>query len=132
MLRLAALLLGVAVMAGWGAVVKAGVDIWTTVKPFRRWRARRQAKRLEQTSELLEYEVREGIGMKIDIGTRTSTNALVGGGLGAQIYVQLVGLLPWPEVAELLTTPEAIAFAATLFAWAVARVSRTPTEPKAI
>ena len=42
---------------GWAKLVIAGAKLWTTVKPFRRWRARRQAKRAGQTeltSELIE------------------------------------------------------------------------------
>jgi hypothetical protein len=77
-----------------------------------RWRARKERK------------------LAIDLGTRTSTNALVGGGLFAQIYVQLVQLIPGESAAEvLLLQPESIAFAAVLFAAAVARVSKTPEQP---
>lgn len=65
----------------------------------------------------------------INLGTRTSTNALVGGGILSTIYVQAVGLLPWPELVAALTTPEAIALAATAFAWLVARFSKTPAQP---
>lgn len=105
------------------------------LKGFKVWRKHEIGKRIlgkELTSERIEYHVPEGRRMQLNIGTRTSTNALIGGGLGAQIYVQLIDMLPWPALAAALTTPEAIALAATAFAWAVARVSRTPQKPGAL
>ena len=111
-----------------------GFKVWTAIKPYKRWKERRAAKRAakEWTSEGMEYEVTEDRGMKIDIGTRTSTNALVGGGIMSTIYVQLIGLLPFPGLVAALTTPEAIALAATAFAWIVARFSKTPPNPGVI
>jgi hypothetical protein len=70
--------------------------------------------------------------MQINLGTRTSTNALVGGGVLSTVYVNLIGLLPWDGLVAALTTPEAIAIAATGFAWLVARFSRTPKDPGVI
>src|SRR5690606_30815942 len=100
-------------------------------KPYKRWKERRAAKRTakEQTSEGIEYEVTEDRGMKIDIGTRTSTNALVGGGILSTIYVQLIGLLPFPGLVAALTTPEAIALAASGCAWVEARFSTSAPNP---
>lgn len=61
---------------------------------------------------------------------RTSTKAFVGGGLGAQLYVQAVTLIPGESAIEqILLTPEAIAFAGVLFAAIVARFSRTASNP---
>lgn len=119
---------------------------WMEKRPFsEEGRARRKARRaqrrtdrkarrkgVELSSEGIEYEVTEDRGMKIDIGTRTSTNALVGGGIMSTIYVQLIGLLPFPGLVAALTTPEAIALAATAFAWIVARFSKTPPNPGVI
>lgn len=98
-------------------------------RAFRVWNQARKARRqVELTSELIALEREEEPAM-IDIGTRTSTNALVGGGILSTIYVQVVGLLPWPGLVAALTTPEAIALAATGFAWIVARFSKTPDKP---
>src|SRR5690606_20845998 len=118
-------------------VVRAAT-VWMAVRPSRGIKEARHARRsgtrvaTERTSEGIEYEVTEDRGMKIDIGTRTSTNALVGGGIMSTIYVQLIGLLPFPGLVAALTTPEAIALAATAFAWIVARFSKTPPNPGAI
>jgi hypothetical protein len=118
--------------------VVTAAKVWMAVRPIRRIKealqARRAAKRTakEWTSEGIEYEVTEDRGMKIDIGTRTSTNALVGGGILSTIYVQLIGLLPFPGLVAALTTPEAVALAATAFAWIVARFSKTPPNPGVI
>lgn len=71
--------------------------------------------------------------MQIDIGTRTSTNAMVGGGILAQIYVQAVTLIPGEGALEaLLLKPESIAFFSVLLAAVIARFSRTPATPGAI
>lgn len=68
--------------------------------------------------------------MALDTGYRTSTNALVGGGLFSQVYVFAVQLLPGEGAAEsLLLQPETVAFAAVLFATVVARFSKTPANP---
>ena len=61
---------------------------------------------------------------------RTSTKAVVGGTFLAQVYVQLVHLIPGDgTVEQLLTTPEAVAFAGVLLAGIVARMSWTATNP---
>lgn len=66
----------------------------------------------------------------LDNGYRTSTNALVGGGIFAQLYVQLVSFIPGEGAIEaLLLQPESVAFAAVLFATIVARFSKTPAVP---
>ena len=68
--------------------------------------------------------------MAIDLGTRTSTNALVGGSLLSQLYVQAVTLIPGEGAIEaILVQPEAIAFAAVVFATLIARISKTPAVP---
>lgn len=73
---------------------------------------------------------RKGEGMAIDLGTRTSTNAMVGGGILAQVYVQAVSLIPGEGALEtLLLQPESIAFFAVVLAAVIARVSKTPATP---
>jgi hypothetical protein len=79
---------------------------------FRAWRQQRKGKR-----------------MAIDIGTRTSTNAVVGGGFLGVVYVNLVEILPWPPVVSALTTPEMVSLVSVLLAGVVARFSKTPAEP---
>ena len=90
--------------------------VWMAVKPFKRfkaWRAKRKGER-----------------MAIDLGTRTSTNAMVGGGILAQVYVQVVSMLPGEGALEaLLLQPESIAFFAVLLAAVIARFSKTPESP---
>jgi hypothetical protein len=89
--------------------------LWLLVKPYKRfkaWRARRK-----------------GLPMAIDIGTRTSTNAAVGGGTLGLVYVNLVQMLPYPELVAAMTTPEMVVLASVLLAGVVARFSKTPTEP---
>jgi hypothetical protein len=54
--------------------------IWLLVKPYKRFKAWRQR--------------RKGKRMAIDLGTRTSTNAVVGGGFLGVVYVNLVEILP--------------------------------------
>lgn len=71
--------------------------------------------------------------MAIDLGTRTSTNAMVGGGILAQVYVQVVSMIPGEGALEaLLLKPESIAFFAVLLAAVIARFSRTPAQPKVL
>jgi hypothetical protein len=90
---------------------------------IKRLRQRRRAKRAQ----------RKGEGMAIDLGTRTSTNALVGGGFISQVYVQLVQLIPGNGALEaFLLQPETVAFAAVLAATIIARFSKTPAQPKAL
>jgi hypothetical protein len=92
-----------------------------------RIRQRRRVKR-----RLREFGIEED-SMAIDLGTRTSTNALVGGGLFSQGYLLLVQMLPGQgEFEQLLLQPEAVAFAAVLFATVVARFSKTPEQPKVL
>lgn len=68
--------------------------------------------------------------MAIDLGTRTSTNAMVGGGILAQVYVQVVSMIPGEGALEtLLLQPESIAFFAVLLAAVIARFSTTPATP---
>lgn len=70
--------------------------------------------------------------MALDLGTRTSTNTVVGSPILGVVYVNLVQMLPYPELVAALTTPEAVVLATAFFAWAVARVSKTPDAPKAL
>lgn len=67
--------------------------------------------------------------MTIDLGTRTSTNTVVGTGIVGSIAVQLIQLLPYPELVAALTTPEAVILWGSVIAWVVARVSKTPDNP---
>jgi uncharacterized protein involved in cysteine biosynthesis len=89
--------------------------IWLLVKPYKRFKAWRQR--------------RKGKRMAIDLGTRTSTNAVVGGGFLGVVYVNLVEILPWPQVVTALTTPEMVSLVSVLLAGVVARFSKTPAEP---
>lgn len=68
--------------------------------------------------------------MQLDLGTRTSTNTLVGGGIVSSVLVQLIGLLPFPGLVAALTTPEMTVLLASVVAWFVARISKTPDAPK--
>lgn len=105
-------------------LIANGVKVWIAEKPFKRWKAYRQRKK-----RLKELGIEETT-MQLDTGKRTSTNALVGGTIFSQLYVQLVALLPGENAIEqLLVTPEAVAFAAVLFATLVARISKTPAAP---
>lgn len=70
--------------------------------------------------------------MALDLGTRTSTNTVVGSGILGTVYVQLVGLLPYPEVVAALTTPQMVVVITAVLAWAVARFSKTPANPGAL
>lgn len=63
---------------------------------------------------------------------RTSTKSLVGGTFLAQVYVQLVGLIPHEGVVAALTTPEMTALVAVGLAALVARYTRSPVQPGAI
>jgi hypothetical protein len=90
---------------------------------IKRLRQRRRRKR-----RLRELGIPED-GMALDLGTRTSTNTAAGAGFLGTAYVQLIGLLPWPEVVAALTTPQMVVVVTTLIAWGVARISRTPVDP---
>lgn len=63
------------------------------------------------------------------ISARTSTKSLVGGTFLAQVYVQIVGLLPYPDLVAALTTPEMVALVAVGLAALVARFSKSPISP---
>jgi hypothetical protein len=89
--------------------------LWLLVKPWKRLKERRAK--------------RKGKGMAIDIGTRTSTNAAVGGGTLGLVYVNLVEMLPYPHLVAALTTPEMVVLASVLLAGVVARFSKTKAEP---
>ena len=67
--------------------------------------------------------------MALDFGTRTSTNAAAGAGFLGTAYVQLAGLLPYPELVAALTTPQMVVVVTTIIAWAVARITKTPDVP---
>lgn len=67
--------------------------------------------------------------MALDLGTRTSTNTVVGTGLFGSIAVQLIQLLPYPELVAALTTPEAVILWGAVIAWVIARFSKTPIDP---
>lgn len=66
------------------------------------------------------------------IPARTSTKALVGGTFLAQVYVQLVGLIPHEGVVMALTTPEMTALVAVGLAALVARFTKSPAAPSAL
>lgn len=70
--------------------------------------------------------------MALDLGTRTSTNTVVGTGVIGSVAVQLVKLLPYPDLVAALTTPEAVILWGSVIAWAVARISKTPQAPGAL
>lgn len=67
--------------------------------------------------------------MALDLGTRTSTNTVVGTSLLGSVAVQLIKLLPYPELVAALTTPEAVILWGAVIAWVVARFSKTPAVP---
>ena len=81
-------------------------------KKFKAWRVRRRGK-----------------AMALETGLRTSTNTVVGTGLFGSFAVQLIKLLPYPELVAALTTPEAVILWGSAIAWGVARLSKTPTDP---
>ncbi len=90
--------------------------IWLLVRPvkrFKKWNKRRKAED----------------DMALDLGTRTSTNTVVGTSIFGSIAVQLIQLLPYPELVAALTTPEAVILWGSIIAWTVARFSKTPAEP---
>ena len=67
--------------------------------------------------------------MALDLGTRTSTNTVVGTPIVASIILKLCELLPWPSVVALMHTPEAAIIVSSVVAWVVARFSKTPAVP---
>ncbi len=67
--------------------------------------------------------------MALDLGTRTSTNTVIGAPILGTVYVNLVQMLPYESLVAALTTPEAVVLVTSLLAWAVARVSKTYQAP---
>ena len=63
---------------------------------------------------------------KASASLRTSTKTLVGAGLGSQVYLALVNLIPNEVLVAALVPPEAVALSAVLVAWVVARFSKSP------
>lgn len=81
---------------------------------------------------ILTNESGEKIGERTEplIPARTSTKSLVGGTLLAQVYVQLVGLLPYPDLVHALTTPEMISLVSVGLTALVARFTKSPSVSK--
>lgn len=146
MLRFVGALIGVAAMSIWSGLVSGGIEVWTTVKPFKRWKAKRQAKKDRQRREAeaaggeFIYEDEDaGMNLGEKIGNlRTSTKAgAVGlGSLGAMAVM----LIPFAEEAEVLIQQAcqsengavpflvggAVVWATTVVS---ARLSKTPAKP---
>lgn len=105
--------------------VIAGAKVWTTIKPFKRWKARRAAKRAarnaEVSSELIPVE-----GEETSMGLRTSTNAGLAG-IVVNILIQVMGLVPM--LSDLAASPEFAAGVTAFAMWLVARFSKTPATP---
>lgn len=94
-------------------------------------KARKKAKRGETLTEA-EYEILQTVKetpLAIETGLRTSTNTVVGSPILGVVYVNLVQMLPYPELVAALTTPEAVVLTTAAFAWLVARFSKTPDVP---
>jgi hypothetical protein len=89
--------------------------LWILVKPYKRLKNAIKARKERK--------------LAINIGTRTSTNAVVGGGILGVVYVNLVEILPWPGLVAALTTPEMVSLVSVLLAGLVARFSKTPRNP---
>ena len=98
---------------------------WMDKRPFSaeakaRRKAKRQAKR----------EARKGVtedtkGMALDLGTRTSTNTVVGTPPIAIILIQLMQMVPNMAFVEFISTPTFAAVFTSVIAWAIARISKT-------
>lgn len=144
MIRLA--LLGIAVRLLMSIILE-GAKLWLLVKPYKRIRnairQRRTRKAMQSwdaehggpPDEILEtfnQQPDEGRTMGLDLGTRTSTNTVVGTGFLGTAYVQLVGLLPYPDLVAALTTPQMVVVVTAVIAWVVARISKTPANPGAL
>lgn len=115
--------------------------LWLLVRPIRRIRNNRRAKRglppLEENAMNDKVKVTLPDGSTLErieplIPARTSTKSLVGGTFLSQVYVQLVGLLPWPGLVAALTTPEMVALVAVGLAALVARFTKSPIAPGAV
>ena len=122
---------------------------WMDKRPFSaEGKARRKARRKARKGETLTPEEEalmadQTVTVKLADGTeiqrveptiplRTSTKTLLGGTFLAQIYVQLVGLIPSPELVAALTTPEMIALVSVLLAGLIARFTKSPIAPSAV
>lgn len=99
-----------------GTIIK-GIQIWRAVKPFKRWKERRQRKK-----RLKELGIEEGSAL------RTSTGAGLAGVL-ANLLVQVLQMFP---ATEGLATPEVAAGATAVVMWIVARIWKTPEKPGAV
>jgi hypothetical protein len=97
---------------------------WMDRKPIKHFREQRKRKR-----RLKELGLPEEGGMALDLGTRTSTNTVVGSPILGVVYVNVIQMLPYPELVAALTTPESVVLATAAFAWLVARFSKTPDQP---
>ena len=129
------------------SIIFEAAKVWLLVKPYTRVRnaIRRRRTRKAMKSwhdehggppdEILEtfnQSPDEDKGMALDLGTRTSTNTVVGSPILGVVYVNLVQMLPYEKLVAALTTPEAVVLATAFFAWLVARISRTPAQPGAL
>jgi len=117
-----------------------GFKVWTAIKPYKRWKERRAAKRTakEQTSEGIEYEVTE-MSLKEKIGNlRTSTKAGIAG-----LVPLVIMALPFANEAEALiqqacqsengAVPFLVGGAVVwVVSYITARMSKTPPNPGVI
>lgn len=69
--------------------------------------------------------------MALNLGTRTSTNTLVGSLVGSPILYQILETVTagWPALHDLIATPQFAGFLTAAVAWLVARLSKTPENP---
>lgn len=105
-------------------------EIWREWRPFsEEKRTKRRIRKKVRRGEPVTIEEMYLVTTETEPKYRTSTKALVGGTIISQIYVQLVQLLPWDGMVAVLTTDEAIAFAAVLAAGIVARFTKTAKNP---
>lgn len=117
-----------------------GFKVWTAIKPYKRWKERRAAKRVakERTSEGIEYEVTE-MSLKEKIGNlRTSTKAGIAG-----LVPLVIMALPFANEAEALiqqacqsengAVPFLVGGAVVwVVSYITARKSKTPPNPGVI
>lgn len=96
---------------------KVGEKLFPKITAHRRRKRRLRELGIEENS------------MALDLGTRTSTNTVVAAPILGTVYVNLIEMLPYPDLVAALTTPEMVVLATALFAWIVARFSKTPTDP---
>ena len=118
-------------MASAGAFAAQFVrELWRDWRPFsEEKRAKRRIRKKVRRGEPVTIEEMYLVTTEAEPKFRTSTKAIAGGTILSQIYVQLVTLLPWDGLVAVLTTDEAIAFAAVLAAGVVARFSKTAKTP---